>query len=365
MSFAQMVKKNLNTAPKVNVRNVKVSVNEVKEVAPQKSEDNFPSLTPTKTESTTTEIPLVLSDKTETKKFKMSDTTYQKKLEKKASKKAEKEANKETIVQKQRELEQKATTYAQKAYDDEYTIAFIEESRKAKAIERAQKAYEKAYTLEFDALRAAQKAYDVAFSSTSDAQLAKKAYDKEYKETYDSVKKKNLAQTTPTTPTPIVEEYILDDSESEDELPPLEQAPFTEQKIVEVIQMNQDNTDDSFQIVKRKHHFKQNQFAKKLETSKHEYVNTILSDKLLLEIEENFKKNKSMVISLKTTDDILQSGDNYTITKTGFLKNKMFSKFLSGVIFKKLNNLRLYVDITKVTDESFNVTLTEKASITA
>ena len=342
-SYAQMVKKSNNTLSNCNnvIFNNEVSVindsnfpmlgstQKVESNITQKSESNIrqKSESNIRQKSEFNSDQILTSNTTQPKKLKMSEAQYKKKQEKKASKKAEKEALEKEVSDKLEEEEKAASNYAQKAYDEEYTVAWIEESKPENAIKRAQQAYEKAYTAKLDSIR----------------------------------KPKCKIELVPV----VTDEYLLEDSESDEELPPIEQKHFTEKKIIEILHLNEEHHNDGFQLVKKKNStFKQNQFAKKLESNKNDYVNSILSEQLLQTIESNFKKNQSMVITLKTTEDTLETGDDYKITKSGFLKNKLFSKFLSRVIFKKLNKLRVYVDIQKINDDSYNLTLTDKVSST-
>jgi len=310
-SFAEILMKNNKASKNVNINMLNSKVASIPET---NNSQKLESTISQKSEST-------ISQKSEStisspKKSRISDAQYKKKLEKKASKKAEKEALDKELSEKFEEEERVASSYAQKAYDEEYTVAWIEESKPENAIKRAQKAYNKAYSAKLDSIR----------------------------------KPKDKIELVPV----VNEDYLLEDSESDEELPPIEQKPFTEKKIIEILNLN-----DGFKLVKKRD-FRQNQFAKKLESNKNEYINSILTENLLQSIEENFKNNQSMVINLKITDDTLESGDDYTITKSGFLKNKLFSKFLSRVIFKKLNKLSLYVDIKKIDDTYYNIILTDK-----
>ncbi len=398
MSFAQMVKKSINNS----INNSKTDNVIVNEVVPHKDEINFPSLLK---EAPKSNIDIKLNTPVkQTKKYKMSDATYQKKLEKKAIKKADKELEleqKETEnLQKQKEFEKKVIKYAKKAYDDEYTIAFIEEKRKAEAIKRAKVAYDKAYNSEYEALSNAQKAYDKVFSSTNNEFAAKKSFDKTYKNTHELLRKnKYVVQKEEIQNTEeLIEEPQLLDDDSDEDLPTLKQPTFTEEKIMDVFQMNNtndvfqmnntndefqmNNTNDEFQMNNTNNGFqmnntnngfqifnkkkilsKQNLFNKKVEATKNEYINNILSEQLLTEIKENIKQNKTFTLDLKTTDDILYSGDDYIITKSGFLKNKTFPKYFSSVIYKKLN-LKLYVDIKRSDEKTFNLLLTDKSILT-
>ena len=355
-TFAQIVKKS-NNALKESKNNVNViAINE----APVINESNFPmldskvarkqdsivvtkqdsivtkqdSIVVTKQDSIVTEHHESVTsqqldfDTTEPRKLKLNEAQYKKKVEKKASKKAEKEALEKEITDKIEEEKKLASEYAQKAYDEEYTIAWIEESKPENAIKRAQKAYDKSFNAKLDSIR----------------------------------KPKGKIVSVPVI-TDVTDAYLLEDTEIDEELPPIEEKHFTGKKIIEVLHLNEEIDNEGFQVVKKKNsNFKQNQFAMKLESNKNEYVNSILSEQLLQSIESNFKNNQSMVITLKTTDDTLETGDDYTITKSGFLKNKLFSKFLSRVIFKKLNKLKLYVDIQKINDDSYNLRLTDKIS---
>jgi len=399
-SYAQMVKK--VNVPKVNIPKVNISnivTQEVSTSIPRVFEEEFPSLIISKPHKVTTQKVepnkieeqkvepnkieesieaqqmQTVTDSVHKKSFRISEGKYLKKLEKKASKKNQKEVAEHIILQKQKELEQKATVYAQKAYDDEYTIAFIEEEHKKDAIKRAMSAYDKAYSIEMEALIAAQKAYDDASIVSSSA--AQKAYDTMYKKTHNLVKKvKILKQESSNnqlihTPSKDVTDQVLDetdqlldetdqlldDTDSEDEVA---KVPAPKQ-ILKLDQMN----DDGFQVVKKTRVPKHNLFATKLEAAKERYVNDILTKEMLEYIQDSIKKTKTITIKLNITNDMLESGNNYTITKSGFLRNKLFSKYLSSVIFKKLNKLSLFVDITPNNRDTYNITLTNKAIMKA
>lgn len=260
------------------------------------------------------------------KKNKLSEAQYQKKLEKKASKKAQKEAEEKEINDKLNAEEEQAKIYAQKAYDEEYTVAWIEETKEEIAKLRAQKAFNKAFEAKLNLLRKPNV-------------------------------QKNILETLVE---PIAKEFIIEDSESDEELPSINQTKFTEEKIVSLIQLNEEVDNDGFQIVKNKTDRSKSLFLKRLDFKKREYVDTILTKDMLTTIYNNFQKNNKLTVPLNLENDILESSNDYTITKSGFLKNKLFSKLLSSEIYKKLNKMKVFVSIDKLGDNKYNLILDKK-----
>ena len=101
-------------------------------------------------------------------------------------------------------------------------------------------------------------------------------------------------------------------------------------------------------------------FKNILDIKKNEYINIILSDDNLQNIQTNFTNKNSMTIPLNLKNDIMEKTKDYTITKSGFLRNKMFPKFLSSMIYNKLDKLRVFIKIEKINDTSYNIILDQK-----
>jgi hypothetical protein len=131
------------------------------------------------------------------KKNKLTEAQYQKKLEKKAQKEQVRMKESEAEQEKLLAEENEAKSVAQKAYDDEYTIAWIEEKTKHHAINRSKKVYDRVYKETLDKIREPQ---------VQEKQVT-------FKDIDDDIK-----------------EQLLDDSDNEDELPVI--MPVTDQEPV-------------------------------------------------------------------------------------------------------------------------------------
>jgi hypothetical protein len=271
------------------------------------------------------------------KKNKLSDAQYQKKLEKKAQKEQlrmkeiESEQEKQRLVQEKLLAEEnEAKSVAQKAYDDEYTIAWIEEKTKQHAINRS-----------------------------------KKVYDRVYKETLDKIREPLVQEKQVTfQEDDDIENQLLDDSDNEDELPVI--MPVTDQEPVFKISnerlVDEDTKDFKLVSYKKKN---QSKFIELLEKSKKSFTNEILSEKTLSDINKVFSKksNKSSVtVNIDVTDDNLESNQGYNITKSGFLKNTnfMFSKYLGKKLQTDLNIHNVFVKIKKDNETKYVIRFVEK-----
>jgi hypothetical protein len=270
------------------------------------------------------------------KKKKLSEAQYLKKLEKKAEKEKVRLAELEVEAEKQRLIQEKllaeeneAKSVAQKAYDEEYTIAWIEEKTKKLAVDRA-----------------------------------KKVYDRVYKETFDKIRPQLVEEKQEVIIDVVdIEENLLDDSD-DDELPVI--TPVSDQepefKISNDRFMDEDTS--GFQLVSYKKK-SQSKFIELLEKSKKSFVNEILNEKTLSDINKVFSKksNKSNVtVKIDVTDDTLENNQGYNITKSGFLKNTnfMFSKYLGKTIQKNLNIPNVFVKIKKDDDTKYVIRFVEK-----
>jgi hypothetical protein len=271
------------------------------------------------------------------KKNKLSDAQYQKKLEKKAQKEQLRMKEIEADNEKQRLVQEKllaeeneAKSVAQKAYDDEYTIAWIEEKTKQHAINRS-----------------------------------KKVYDRVYKETLDKIREPLHKEKKVKFVDDDIEDQLLDDSDNEDELPVVMQVTDQEPifKISNERLFDEEDTKD-FKLVSYKKN-NQSKFIELLEKSKKSFTNEILTEKTLSDINKVFSKksNKSSVIvNIDVTDDNLESNQGYNITKSGFLKNTnfMFSKYLGRTIQAKLNIHNVFVKIKKDNETKYLIRFVEK-----
>lgn len=271
------------------------------------------------------------------KKNKLSEAQYQRKLEKRAEKEQVRMKEIEAENEKQRLIQEKllaeeneAKSVAQKAYDDEYTIAWIEEKTKKLTINRSMRVYDRVYKETLDKIREPQvQEKQVTFKDDDD-----------------------------------VEEQLLDDSDNEDELPVI--MPVTDQEPVFKISnerlIDEDTKDFKLVSYKRKN---QSKFVELLENSKKNFANEILSKKTLDDINNVFsnKSNRSNVtVKINVTNDNLESNQGYNITKTGFLKNTnfMFSKYLGRTIQSELNIPNVFVKIRQDNETNYVIRFVEK-----
>lgn len=273
------------------------------------------------------------------KKNKLSEAQYQKKLEKRAEKEQVRMKEIEAENEKQRLIQEKllaeeneAKSVAQKAYNDEYIIAWIEEETKKLAISRSMREYHRVYKETLDKIREPQvQEKQVTFKDDDDDD---------------------------------VEEQLLDDSDNEDELPVI--MPVTDQEPVFKI-LNErliDEDTKGFKLVSYKKDNK-SKFVELLENSKENFANEILNKKTLDDINNVFsnKSNRSNVtVKINVTNDNLESNQGYNITKTGFLKNTnfMFSKYLGRTIQSKLNIPNVFVKIRQDNETNYVIRFVEK-----
>ena len=272
------------------------------------------------------------------KKNKLSEAQYQKKLEKRAEKEQVRMKEIEAENEKQRLIQEKllaeeneAKSVAQKAYDDEYTIAWIEEKTKNLAINRS-----------------------------------KKVYDHVYKETLNRIRPPLVQEKEVTFKDDDVDinEQLLDDSDNDDVLPII--MPATDQEPVFKISNDRliDEDTKDFKLVSYKKS-NENNFIELLEKSKKNFANEILSEKTLNDINQVFSKksNKSSVtVDINVLNDKLENKQGYIITKSGFLKNTnfMFSKYLGKTIQTNLNIPNVFVKIKKEDETKYVIRFVEK-----
>jgi hypothetical protein len=276
------------------------------------------------------------------KKNKLTEAQYQKKVEKKAQKEQvrmkEIEADHKLEQEKQRVIQEKllaeeneAKSVAQKAYDDEYTIAWIEETTKQLAINRSKKVYDRVYKETLEKIR--------------DLQV------QERKVTFQEVDAD-------------IREQLLDDSDNEDELPVIMPVTHKEPvfKITSERLIDEDTKDFKLVSYKKKN---QSKFVELLEKSKQSFTNEILTEKTLSDINKVFSKKSnrnSVTVNIDVTDDNLESNQGYNITKSGFLKNTnfMFSKYLGRTIQANLNIPNVFVKIKKDDETRYVIRFVEK-----
>ena len=287
-------------------------------------------------------IPDIL-DVTIGKKNKITETQYQKKLEKKALKEQVKmkeieiEIEKERLIQEKLLAEENETkSIAQKAYDDEYTVAWIEEKTKNLAVNRSKKVYDRVYQETLDKIR--------------------KPLIQENQVTFKDVNNNSEQFIVNNT-----DEQLLDDSDNDDILPII--MPVTNKEPIFKISnerlIDEDTKDFKLVSYKKKSSSK---FIELLEKSKKKFANEILNDKTLNDINKIFSKNNNNKSSVTVNIDVTNDNIENNITKSGFLKNTnfMFSKYLGKTIQTNLNISNIFVKIKKDDDTKYVIRFVEK-----
>lgn len=274
------------------------------------------------------------------KKNKLTDTQYQKKLDKKAEKENAKLKEIEVAQDKLLAEENEAKKVAQKAYDEEYTIAWIEENAEQLAINRSKKIYDRVYQETLDKIRKT---------------LVKNT----------EINNKNIEINKNTEIIDKNTEIQLLDESDDDEILPINIS--NEKPVFKILneKIFDENDTKDFKLVsyKKTNKKSQSKFIELLEKSKKDFSNEILNEETLNNIDQNFsKKNNKYVVTINIDNDILENTQGYNITKSGFLKNTnfMFSKYLGKIIYKRLNIPNVYVIIKKNDNTNYQIKFVEK-----
>jgi hypothetical protein len=287
------------------------------------------------------------------KKNKLTDTQYQKKLDKKAEKENAKLKEIEVAQNKLLAEENEAKKVAQKAYDEEYTIAWIEENTEQLAINRSKKIYDRVYQETLDKIR---KTLD------KNTEINNKNTEINDKNTEINNKNTEIIDKNTEINDKNTEIQLLDESDDDDILPINNEKPVF--KILNEKIFDENDTKD-FKLVsyKKTNKKSQSKFIELLEKSKKDFSNEILNEETLNNIDQNFsKKNNKYVVTINIDNDILENTQGYNITKSGFLKNTnfMFSKYLGKIIYKRLNIPNVYVIIKKNDNTNYQIKFVEK-----
>ncbi len=279
---------------------------------------------------------------------KLSEAKYAKKLESKAHKKAETEKEAQLKEEKITEIKAKA----QKAFDDEYQIQFIE----CKSEEEAHKKSMSKYT----------KVYNKLFS---------KAFPKPKVEKAPAPK---LVSDTDTK----IEETILSDDDNDELIVPVKQIVQKSSKPTEIpsTHLQQTITPEElkdFKSVSKKRYTKSNLKSENSENTVNNSYNDmlnkacdafivdILSESILDKLETSLRKadtTDKVFVPVNTDSDVITSFKGHNFTKSGFLKNTnyYFSKQLSKAINNKLKDLRVWVNIKNVKDNEYSIAFSQK-----
>lgn len=279
---------------------------------------------------------------------KLSEAKYAKKLESKAHKKAETEKEAQLKEEKITEIKAKA----QKAFDDEYQIQFIE----CKSEEEAHKKSMSKYT----------KVYNKLFS---------KAFPKPKVEKAPAPK---LVSDTDTK----IEETILSDDDNDELIVHVKQIVQKSSKPTEIpsTHLQQTITPEElkdFKSVSKKRYTKSNLKSENSENTVNNSYNDmlnkacdafivdILSESILDKLETSLRKadtTDKVFVPVNTDSDVITSFKGHNFTKSGFLKNTnyYFSKQLSKAINNKLKDLRVWVNIKNVKDNEYSIAFSQK-----
>jgi hypothetical protein len=347
----------VSDAPSVEVVSIKPSVDSIKPIAEVVSD--APSVEVASTEpnaEVVSDAPSVevVSDLNSIKpKKKMSDSQYQKKLEKKAEKARLEKERTEAELKEQTDIIEKEHAYAhelaQKAYDEEYPIAFIEEPTKEAAIKKAQSIYDQVYKTAIDKLKSVKETKKLIKDESIKDEPIKEA----------SIKDE-----------PIPSEDLSDLSDSSrgsvKKIKPSKHIPIT----IDLLNQNTITEEESktFKVIQKKKTSKQN-FINALESSKKILRDIILNTKTLAEISKiNIDSNYVITTTINIDEDIIQSTPNsgVNITKSGFLKNTnfMFSKYLSSEIKTIYKSLNLFIKINKINENTYELKFMQKKILT-
>ena len=274
------------------------------------------------------------------KKNKLTDAQYQKKLDKKAEKENAKLKEIEAEQDKLLAEENEAKIVAQKAYDEEYTIAWIEETTELLAINRSKKIYDRIYQETLDKIRQPKLKFEM----------------NEIKE--NSKQNENI------------EIQLLDESDDDDDILPDNMLVTNEKPVFKILneKLFDENDTKDFKLVSYKkpnQKSNQNKFIELLEKSKKDFTNEILNEQTLTDIDQVFSnKNKKNIVTINIDikNDVLENSQGYNITKSGFLKNTkfMFSKYLGKTIYTQLNIPNVFVIIKKNDNTNYQIKFVEK-----
>lgn len=268
----------------------------------------------------------------EKKAKKLSDAQYAKKLEKKASKKAELEKADKEKEEKLSEIDSKA----QKVYDDEYQILFIECKTSEEAHQKAMSKRNKVYA----------KLLNDAFPKTQ-TQVLKQ----------EKIQTPVLKQDETQTPVLKQDETII-----QSQSPVLKQETITEEEIKEFQSLSKKQSKN---IIKQEITNSPSPYNIMLNKACELFIIDILSESVLNKLETILRTPETtdrVYVSVNTDFDVISSFKGHNFTKSGFLKNTnyYFSKQLSKFINNKLQDLRVWVNIKNIKDNEYSIAFSQK-----
>jgi len=269
------------------------------------------------------------------KKNKLSEEAYAKKLAKKSAKKEIEDEEKVRLETIQKEFEEKAGLKASKARESAYEILFIEQPSKKKATLMADEIYNKVFNEELEKLK-------------------------------NPIKKQDLNKTILDTKYESTKENLLDDDSDDDEVivgVPVENV--TNLKVL--FEDTTENDVSNYVEIKPKLGLSKNKYYQIHHDAEKTFADSILTESAIKTFEKILSSdsdNIKFIINVNTPKNlVLKTGPGFEITPMTFLKNDNyeFSKYLSRILFKKLNGAKIFVSIRNREDGS-TIQLTPKKS---